>query len=176
MKAVEGGREISLLYHEDPLCRQALNIMLSTYGSEVGYSQVSSNLYQTGNVALKYLPYGGIYIAGGIAPVHESKIADPSKSDFLRAYKDRGRVSGVLDNIRVVIVKADDLGLRGAHFVANTLHHGDEAKQKVQDIQPQPYQTPQANPLDSVFYHCGVATVAVLSVVGLSTVFKLLQR
>jgi hypothetical protein len=31
----EGGRIISDLYHEDSLCREALNIMLSTYGSEV---------------------------------------------------------------------------------------------------------------------------------------------
>lgn len=43
MNAVEGGREIALLYHDDPLCHQALSIMLSAYGAEVASDIPSIN-------------------------------------------------------------------------------------------------------------------------------------
>ena len=38
----------------DELCRQALDILLTAYGAEAG------------NAALKWLPFGGLYIAGGL--------------------------------------------------------------------------------------------------------------
>lgn len=172
MSAVEGGREISLLYHDDALCHEALNLMLSAYGAE------------SGNVCLKYLPYGGLYIAGGIAPVHESKIIDPEKSGFLHAYRDKGRVSSVLDNIRVVIVKADDLGLRGAHFVANNLYREQQAAPKCAEPKPaqqaqQPIvqiQQPPSNLADNLFYHFGVLSMTALAVIGLTSVYKQLHQ
>ncbi len=40
----------------DDLCVQALTTFVDAYGAEAG------------NMALKTLPYGGMYIAGGIAP------------------------------------------------------------------------------------------------------------
>ncbi len=40
----------------DDLCLQTLNTFISSYGAEAG------------NMALKTIPYGGMYIAGGIGP------------------------------------------------------------------------------------------------------------
>lgn len=40
----------------DTLCRWAMEVFYSSYGAEAG------------SVALKFLPFGGLYIAGGIAP------------------------------------------------------------------------------------------------------------
>ena len=37
---------------------------------------------------------------------------------FLEAYKDRGRLRPVLDRVPLRLVLVDDLGLRGAHYVA----------------------------------------------------------
>src|SRR5262249_57301258 len=53
---------ISRAAHEgtSPLCTQALNLFVSAYGAEAG------------NLALKVLATGGVYVGGGIAP----KIAD----------------------------------------------------------------------------------------------------
>lgn len=156
--------------------------MLSTYGSEVCFPLLKVLTKQAGNVCLKYLPYGGLYIAGGIAPVHETKIIDPSKSDFLAAFHDKGRVSGVLDNIRVVIVKADDLGLRGAHFVANSLHHGQSHPRPTPDqhmahsVPVMAHTSSPQSTIDRAFYACGVATVVTLAAVGLTTIYKQLHN
>ncbi|KNC53255.1 glucokinase [Thecamonas trahens ATCC 50062] len=46
----------------DELCSRALDILFSAYGSEVGVA------------ALKWLPYGGLYVAGGLAPKNINRI------------------------------------------------------------------------------------------------------
>ena len=40
----------------DVLCTQAVSMLMTAYGAEAG------------NVALKFIPLGGLYIAGGLAP------------------------------------------------------------------------------------------------------------
>ena len=60
------------------LCRLAMDIMFTTYGSEVGVA------------ALKYIPYGGLYIAGGIAPKNVDYLTAPD-SKFLQAFRDKVR-------------------------------------------------------------------------------------
>jgi hypothetical protein len=161
---------------------------------------------QAGTICLKYLPYGGLYIAGGIAPVHEEKIVDPSKSDFLAAFHDKGRVSKVLDNVKVTLVKADDLGLRGAHFVADSLARrgggrGEEGegrrveggerkssccsqpavpciKTKAMKIVEVPSSSSLVppSPLDNAFYFCGVASVSLLAGLGLMSLYKMVSE
>eukprot|EP01126_Amoeba_proteus_P055488 TRINITY_DN6892_c0_g1_i9.p1 TRINITY_DN6892_c0_g1~~TRINITY_DN6892_c0_g1_i9.p1 ORF type:complete len:167 (+),score=29.92 TRINITY_DN6892_c0_g1_i9:1405-1905(+) len=165
MSSPEGGRLISDTL-DNPLCKQALDIMLSTYGSEAG------------NVCLKYLPYGGLYIAGGIAPLHASKIVDPVKSEFLRAFKDKGRVASVLDKIKVAIVKVDDLGLRGSHFVANKLLQslGPEEPGHQQHGQPQQQQQSIESSLDKAVYNVGLVSLGVFTVLGIVTCYKALAR
>ena len=57
-KTVDLAAEVSkaALAGNDFLCEQAMNLFMSAYGAEAG------------NLALKLLPYGGLYVAGGIAP------------------------------------------------------------------------------------------------------------
>jgi glucokinase len=56
--ARDAGATISraALQQRDPVCVQALDMMVSIYGAEAG------------NLALKYLATGGVYVGGGIAP------------------------------------------------------------------------------------------------------------
>ena len=87
----------------DRLCVKTMEMFVEAYGAE------------TGNLALKLLPYGGIYITGGIA----AKIL-PMMQDgrFLSAYKQKGRVSNLLDNIPVHIVLNPQVGLVGSVLYA----------------------------------------------------------
>jgi glucokinase len=108
IESSEGGKHISKMAFDYPLARQAMEIVMSAYGVEAG------------NAALKFLPFGGLYICGGIAPNNMSYIADET-GPFLTGYKDKGRVSKLLTEIPVRIVRSEDLGLRGAHVVATRL-------------------------------------------------------
>ena len=88
-----------------PLCIMAMNIMMSAYGAEVG------------NCALKFIPTGGLYVSGGLTPKN-IKFIQGEDSPFMKAYKDKGRLSPLLDNIPLFAVLAEDLGLRGARVCA----------------------------------------------------------
>ncbi|MFP3422913.1 glucokinase, partial [Bacillus sp. SIMBA_161] len=56
---------------------------------------------EAGNLALKLLPYGGLYIAGGIA----AKNLPWMKSNrFLKVFKDKGRVNPVLDAVPINVI------------------------------------------------------------------------
>ncbi len=83
----------------DHLCEKTMEIFIEAYGSE------------TGNLALKLLSYGGIYIAGGIA----AKIL-PLMQDgrFINAFKDKGRVSPLIESVPVHIVLNPQVGLVGS--------------------------------------------------------------
>ena len=92
----------------DRLCEKTMDIFIEAYGAE------------TGNLALKLLSYGGIYIAGGIA----AKIL-PLMQDgrFLNTFKDKGRVSTLIEAIPVHIVLNPQVGLVGS--VLYGLQHRD---------------------------------------------------
>jgi glucokinase len=89
--------------NSDLLCEKTMEIFVEAYGAE------------TGNMALKLLSYGGIYIAGGIA----AKIL-PLMQDgrFLKTFKDKGRVSQLIDKIPVHIVLTPQVGLVGSVLYA----------------------------------------------------------
>ena len=71
---------------EDPLCAEAVRFFVELYGAE------------TGNLALKSLAIGGIFIGGGIGP----KILPAMQGDqFMQAFKAKGRFSSLLDKIPV---------------------------------------------------------------------------
>jgi glucokinase len=94
------------LAHRDPLASAALDLFVSAYGAEAG------------NLALKILASGGVYIAGGIAP----KIAERLKEGgFMRAFLDKGRFAGLLSGIPVYVVLNPQVGLMGAEVVAERL-------------------------------------------------------
>lgn len=87
------------LNKSDRLCQKTMEMFVEAYGSE------------TGNLALKFLPYGGIYIAGGIA----AKILPLMKEErFLLAFKEKGRMSPLLDKIPIHIVLNAQVGLIGS--------------------------------------------------------------
>jgi glucokinase len=85
--------------NQDALCRQAMDLFIGAYGAEAG------------NLALKLLPYGGLYIAGGIAAKNLDLM---TQGPFMGAFGDKGRVSGLLESVPVDIVLNPQVGLIGA--------------------------------------------------------------
>lgn len=81
------------------LCTRTLEIFASAYGAEAG------------NLALKILANGGIYLGGGIAP----KILKTMKSGiFMEAFVDKGRMRHVLETIPVRVILESRAALLGA--------------------------------------------------------------
>ncbi len=99
----------------DRLCETAISLFISAYGAEAG------------NLAIKLLPYGGVYIAGGIATKILPLMQDGT---FLKAFKDKGRVSPLLDDIPVHIVLNPQVGLVGSVLYALQLRAEAEALRK----------------------------------------------
>lgn len=79
--------------------REALDLFFALLGAEAG------------NLALKFLATGGVYLAGGILPKVLSELAD---SRFLDTFQAKGRYRSLLETVAVRVVVGDDLGLRGA--------------------------------------------------------------
>jgi glucokinase len=81
------------------LCAETLNIFVGCYGAEVG------------NVALKVLAMGGMYLGGGISP----KILKTLENGvFLEAFLDKGRMAPLLESMPVRIILDDTCALLGA--------------------------------------------------------------
>ena len=94
--------------HEDEaIARMALELFCAVFGAFVG------------NMALVFLPRGGIYLSGGIP----AKIADALKQGaFLRAFRDKGRFAGLLETLPIHIVTDPYPGLLGARaFILDAL-------------------------------------------------------
>jgi glucokinase len=94
----------SALDESDPVCVKALEMFVSAYGAEAG------------NVALRMLATGGIFLGGGIAP----KILARFKRDglFMTAFLDKGRMRALLEAIPVLVVLNDRAALWGAAHCA----------------------------------------------------------
>ncbi len=70
---------------------------------------------EAGNLALRSLARGGVWLCGGIAP----KILDALRDGgFARRFRAKGRVSAALDGIPVRVVTHPSLGLLGAAATA----------------------------------------------------------
>jgi glucokinase len=90
----------------DPACVAALELFVALYGAEAG------------NFALKSLPTGGLYVAGGIA----AKIAPALRCGrFLDAFLAKGRMRAPLERIALHVVTSPDVGLLGARVLAKSL-------------------------------------------------------
>jgi len=83
----------------DALAAAALELFVAAYGAEAG------------NLALKLLPRGGVYVAGGIAPQILPKLKD---GGFIKAFRAKGRFAGLLATLPVWVVKNPKVGLLGA--------------------------------------------------------------
>ncbi|KAL3785354.1 hypothetical protein HJC23_011037 [Cyclotella cryptica] len=100
------GRVVGMSSTKDgSLMQQASNIMISSYGAEVG------------NAALKYIPTGGLYVSGGLTPKNLHLI-EGLDSPFMKAYLDKGRMTSLCEGIPLFAVKNEDIGLRGARVCA----------------------------------------------------------
>lgn len=71
----------------------------------------------SGNLALIQLPFGGVYLVGGVARAMAPYLAD---FGFVEAFRDKGRFSGFMHNFGVTIIEDDYASLIGcaAHLVA----------------------------------------------------------
>jgi glucokinase len=86
-----------------PLCMQALDLFVALYGAEAG------------NLALKLMATGGVFIAGGIAPKILQKLTDGT---FIAAFIAKGRLQELLERIPVRVIMNEQTGLQGAARVA----------------------------------------------------------
>ncbi len=90
----------------DRLSEQTMQIFVESYGAEAG------------NLALKLLPYGGLYVAGGIAAKNLPLMQEGS---FLRSFTSKGRMRAILEDVPVHIVLNPQVGLIGAAIAADRL-------------------------------------------------------
>ena len=86
-----------------PVCVQTLDLWTDIYGSEAG------------NLALKVLALGGVYVAGGIAVKIIDKIKDGA---FFKAFKDKWHFENLLANIPVSVILNESAPLLGAAYEA----------------------------------------------------------
>jgi glucokinase len=89
----------SALNGTNPLAEQALDLWVSVYGAEAG------------NLALKTMATGGIFLGGGISPKILPKLTGPL---FMRAFLEKGRLRPLLESVRVQVITNDKAGLLGA--------------------------------------------------------------
>ena len=82
-----------------PLCEQALDLFISVFAAEAG------------NLALKLMATGGVYLGGGIAPKMLPKLSGPL---FMQAFVGKGRMQTLLEAMPVKVITNDKTALMGA--------------------------------------------------------------
>ncbi|MDP1927295.1 MAG: glucokinase [Thiobacillus sp.] len=87
----------------DAAAEAALDLFIDFYGAWVG------------NVALMYQPFGGLYIAGGVATHMQARMQSPR---FMAAATDKGRMRGVVERTPVFLITSKRLGVQGAMLQA----------------------------------------------------------
>jgi glucokinase len=91
------------LSQESELCIRALDLFVSLYGAEAG------------NLALKVLAGGGLFVGGGIAPKIIEKLGDGT---FMEAFLAKGRMRPLLEAMPVRVVLNEQTALLGAAHCA----------------------------------------------------------
>jgi glucokinase len=89
-----------------PVCVESLDLWVDAFGSEAG------------NLALRVLAYGGVYLAGGIALKILPKLKDGS---FARSLADKSPLTSVLARIPIFVILNEDAPLLGAAYEALSL-------------------------------------------------------
>ncbi|MEG4281772.1 glucokinase [Microcoleus sp. A006_D1] len=87
----------------DRLSEQTMQMFVEAYGAVAG------------NMAVSLLPYGGLYVAGGIAAKILPLILE---GGFMRAFTHKGRMDSLLEMMPVRVVLNDNVGLIGAAVCA----------------------------------------------------------
>jgi glucokinase len=84
-------------------CEETVHMWTEAYGSEAG------------NMALRYLPFGGVYVGGGIALKILAKLKDGT---FVRAFCNKTKLADELARIPIFVVLNQDAPVLGAAYAA----------------------------------------------------------
>jgi glucokinase len=87
------------LARANDISMQALDLFVSVYGAVAG------------NLALTFVAKGGFYVGGGIAPKIVEKLQD---GVFMKAFTEKGRLSGLVASMPVRVILDDKTALYGA--------------------------------------------------------------
>ena len=112
-RLMEGDRNAAIaqlgLAREHRPAARAVDLFATLYGAEAG------------NMALRELALGGVYLAGNIA----RHIVPARKDLFLEAFRRKGRFTQLLSQVPVAVVTDPFVGVRGAYAFAKDLLEGD---------------------------------------------------
>ena len=97
---------ISRMARDNPICGRALDLFCAVYGAEAG------------NLALKTLAKGGVYLAGGIAAKILPKMEE---GGFRHAFEQKGRFTAFLETVPTWVIIHPQPGLLGAAMAAAEL-------------------------------------------------------
>jgi glucokinase len=89
------------------LCQTTLNVFVSILGAEAG------------NMALKVMASGGVYLGGGIPPRMLSALEN---GPFMKAFRRKGRMSGLMEGIPVHVILNPKVALLGAACHGMAMH------------------------------------------------------
>ena len=90
----------------DPISAKALDIFVAVYGAEAG------------NLALKAMAVGGVFVGGGIAPRILPRLTTGA---FVSAFRDKGRLAAIMEAIPIRVALNPRAPLLGAAKVASGL-------------------------------------------------------
>jgi glucokinase len=93
----------------DPLCVATIDLFARIYGAEAG------------NLALKCVAVGGVFVGGGIAP---KMLAGLKKGHFLKGFTDKGRFSPLMKGLEVNVALNPRAPLIGAAHYAARISQG----------------------------------------------------
>jgi glucokinase len=88
---------------ECPICAATLDLWVEIYGSEAG------------NLAVRSVARGGVYVAGGIAVKILPKLKD---GRFIAAFKDKEKMGYFLEQVPVQVILDEECPLKGAAWAA----------------------------------------------------------
>jgi glucokinase len=94
---------------KDKCCAETLDLFVSIYGAAAG------------NLALQVMAVSGVYIGGGIAPKIIGKLKDGT---FMNAFRNKGRLSSIVERIPVRVIMNDRAAVLGAAAYAADLAQG----------------------------------------------------
>jgi glucokinase len=95
---LKGKQIMAAVAEGDPRCREAAGLFARLIGAVAG------------NLALTLLPFGGIFLIGGVSRAMAPYYVDMG---FVKALRDKGRFSGFMEQFPVTVVSDDNAALTG---------------------------------------------------------------
>lgn len=113
--------EIHHPFFDDPELDSAANITRQAFAKECAACEETLHMWteaygsEAGNMALRALPFGGVYVGGGIALKILPKLKDGT---FVRAFCDKTKLADELARIPIFVVLNPDAPVLGAAYAA----------------------------------------------------------